>query len=167
MLVCFIVPEVGLACERARNPRLKCRPLALLDALTTVRVASSEAIKYGVRVGQSGVRARNACRRLTVLPYDEDAYVEYAQWAWDKIAAEAHSVYPVSAEQCFALMSTSDTPQRVHDLTRALTEQFHVPVQVGMGNSMNAAEDAACRIADVLSAQAALVSRPATFGTSI
>lgn len=156
MLVCFVIPDISIACERSRSPRLKGSPIALVDAHDTVLVASETAQRFGIRTGQSGTRARARCRGLTLLPYDGPAYVDFVKWAWDLIAAESHSVQPISAEQCFATISGRDCAERVHRLARSITDHFGVPVQVGMGSSLNAAEQAAHRIADALAMQVAI-----------
>lgn len=153
MLACFMVPEIGIACEYMRQPRLRDRPIALVDSHGIIVVASRA---MGVRAGQRASRAKALCPSLTVLPYDNLAYEQFAKWVWEQIANEARSVQPISAEQCFATFAGHNCAKQMYALARSISDHLGTPVQVGMGTSFCAAEQAARRIAEVASAQSAL-----------
>ncbi len=139
------MPEIGLACERLRSPRLSAEPLALVGEDGVVRAASSEARRYGVRAGQAKTGARALCDGLEVLPYDAPSYEELARSVWDLLAIESSFVEPAGPELCYVAWDGPDIQERVADTARQSEERIASPVRVGLGTSKLVARVAAQR----------------------
>lgn len=143
MVVCFILPQFGIACERARLPHLWGVPLALAGFDGTVRVVSDEASAFGVQPGQSVTAARSLCGALTLIPYDRPAYDSSARLLWDLLAIESSVVEPVSPEVSFAELEGADVLERVRALASAIASRVRIPVLAGVAGSRFVARQAA------------------------
>jgi nucleotidyltransferase/DNA polymerase involved in DNA repair len=143
VIVCFLFPQFGIACERARLTQLWGQPLALTGAEGSVLAISEEAQRYGIRPGQTGVSARALCQTLVTLPYDRPAYETAAHCVWDLLAMESSFVEPVSPELCFIEMVGADTADRAGRIALALGERIRITVGVGLAKSKLLARQAA------------------------
>jgi DNA polymerase-4 len=145
MIACFFLPEVAIACERARLPRLRDFPVIITEDQETVAVASSEATAWaGVTRGMALSAARALVGPdLVVLPYDRDAYLETVHCLWDLLAIESDIVEPVSPEVCFLDLSGRDVLERAGRLGEQVAERVQTPVQIGIARSKFVARQAA------------------------
>lgn len=156
MLVsCVAVPEIGIVCERMRNPHLAGRPL-ILAADKKIVAISEEASRSAIRPGQSAGGAAHLCPDLTELPYDAPYYREAARVFWDALAVESSTVEPVSAEHCFAAMSGSESEivERLSSLACTIAKRASMHLHVGLARtkllSFHAAREALpCRVRSV------------------
>ena len=142
---CFMMPEIGVACERLRFPRLQSEPIALLGEDGVVRAASAEARRFGVRIGQARTGARALCDGLEMLPYDASAYEELARSVWDVLAVESSFVEPDGPEICYAAWDGQDICERVLQAVRQSAERIASPVKAGLATSKFVARVAARR----------------------
>lgn len=148
LVACFAVPQLGIACERARLRDVQEQPLALAGADGLLRVISDEACAFGIQPGQTLSSARVLCRSLLVLPYDRAAYEDAARCLWDLFAIESSTVEPVSPELCFVEMTGPDIPDihaRVQRLAAAVATRVGIPVSVGLARSKFVAQQAAIK----------------------
>ena len=142
-VACFHLPQIALACERSRLPRLWGEAVALADISQNLLVVSAEAQHAGVQVGQSVISARAFCPSLIVLPYDREAYEGSLTLVWDVFAIESSVVEPVSPEICFVELQGREVLERAQWLANALATRILTPIQVGLAESKLVAEQAA------------------------
>jgi len=144
LVACFVLELIGVACERARLPRLMGEPLALSagedGALCAV---STEARAYGIRPGQASTFARSLCQGLIVLPYDRETYEASAEAVWDAVSIESSTVEPVCPEVVYAWLTGARPFERAQVLALHLGEIAGVDVRVGVGRSKLLAHQAA------------------------
>ena len=144
-IACFLIPAIGIACERARHAHLAEKPLVLSGDGGALQVVSEAAARYGLRRGQSASGARSLCTTLVMMPYDEEAYKEAARGIWDLLAIESSVVEPVSPELCFVEMDGRDEAPRVRALAHNIAQLVGVPIHAGLASSKLVARQAAFR----------------------
>jgi nucleotidyltransferase/DNA polymerase involved in DNA repair len=142
-IVCYHLPDFGLACERKRLPELRTQPLALTTSEGLIRAASAEAAEKGVRPGMAAAAARIFCEELILRPYDLPFYTEMAEAVWNRIALDSSFVEPVSPEVCFAVFSGPGIMERLHTSVRDLHLIAETTVHTGMARSRFTAQVAA------------------------
>ncbi|MBW1981045.1 MAG: hypothetical protein JRJ12_07470 [Deltaproteobacteria bacterium] len=77
-----------IALEQQRRPELKQRPLVIApgQGRTPVLAASAAAAQEGIKPGMVVSRARQHCRRLTILPPDFSFYRQVQREVWQALA---------------------------------------------------------------------------------
>ncbi len=144
-IVCYRIPDFGLACERKRRPELQGQPFAIVGADDTVLTASPEATEHGVRSGMAAAAARLFCEALTIAPYDLPAYNEMAEAIWNRIVLDSSFVEPLSPEECLAVFSGPGIMDRLHESVADIRRIADATVHTGMAKSRFTARIAALR----------------------
>lgn len=142
-VACFLIDQIGIACERVRLNALWGEPFALSLPDNTLCVVSDEAASRGVRAGLTASSARALCPALVVLPYDKEAYCQALHCVWDLQAIESSFVEPVSPEICYMAFSGPDILARARQLASHVAAHVRIPVRVGMGKTKLVAYQAA------------------------
>lgn len=144
-VACLWVEHIGIAVERARLPHLDGEPFALAAADGTIRVASEEAARWGVRSGMAVQGARSLCGDLIVLPYDGPAYELAARPIWDILAVESSIVEPIKPEMAYMELrgTQSEITTRVRQIAETIAPRVGVLVRVGVGRTKFVARQAA------------------------
>lgn len=143
LIACYWMPDIGIACERARLPHLREEAVALAGVDAMLAAVSEQATNAGVRAAQTVSAARALCPALIVLPYDRRAYEEAAQCVWDLLAVESSFVEPLSPELCYVELRGPDLLERAQAMARYIATAVGIPVQAGMARSKFVAREAA------------------------
>jgi DNA polymerase-4 len=102
------IAAFGVAVEEVREPRLRGRPVVIGvpgAPRATVRCASLEAYRAGIRKGMPLVHARRWCRDLVVVPPDEPLYRTASRSVYELLGEFSPLVEPASYGHLFVDMS--------------------------------------------------------------
>ena len=136
MIVCFLMPRIGIHYERThRGKPGRLGPMALLDEEKIVVAVSQEAGAFGVTARQTRSAASALCPKLSTLLYDRPAYEALAAEIWDVVAAESSFVEPVSPEKCFAVLDDRIAIAQAKLLTGQIVEIVGDDVRAGLGRT--------------------------------
>jgi len=146
-MACFAMPQLGIEAERLCTPGLRAIPLGLSLPDGILAAVSTEAIPFGIRVGQTASGARVLCPAMSILPYDRSAYEQAAHPAWDLLATESSTVEPAAPELVYVEMSGPNLVDRTQSLVNQIASHFSIPVYAGLARTKFAALQAARRAA--------------------
>jgi DNA polymerase IV len=145
LVACFVVPQLGIACERLRLPEVVGQPLVLVEDGDHIRVVSDEAAAGGIATGQTAACARTFCPSVTVLPYDKEAYGAAAWGMWDLVAEESSCVEPAAPEVVYAGLPYIHAHDVCRRLIPRMTAEAGAPVSAGLAAGRFVARTAALR----------------------
>ncbi|MCF7865067.1 MAG: DNA polymerase IV [Candidatus Pacebacteria bacterium] len=107
-----------VACELARFPHLKGRPVIVGEERGIASAMSYEAKKLGVHRGMPVFEIREKFPQVIILPSHFELYEQYAEKLYTVLCKYSDKVERYSIDECFALISLGDIKaHNSHDAT--------------------------------------------------
>ena len=97
-----------VACEVARFPHLKGKPVIVGEERGIASAMSYEAKKLGVHRGMPVFEIREKFPQVTILPAHFELYEQYAEKLYQVLCKYSDIVERYSIDECFALLDDSD-----------------------------------------------------------
>ncbi len=128
-----------VACEIAKNPKLKGLPVVTGEERGIVSALSYEAKALGIVRGLPIFQLRKKFPQVLVLPGDYESYVEYSQKMFDVVRKYIDVVEEYSIDECFADLTGHDKPlymtyrEIAEKIKKEVTENYGLSISVGLG----------------------------------
>jgi nucleotidyltransferase/DNA polymerase involved in DNA repair len=127
-----------VACEVAKNPKLKGLPVVTGEERGIVSALSYEAKALGVYRGYPIFKLKKDFPEVIVLPGDYQSYAKYSEQMFDIVRRYADDVEEYSIDECFAELTGLDKPlymsykQIGERIKHEITEELGLSVSVGL-----------------------------------
>lgn len=127
-----------VACEVAKDERLRGLPVVTGEERGIVSAASYEAKALGVTRGYPIFKLKKDFPTVLVLPGDYKAYADYSQKMFDIVRRYTHIVEEYSIDECFADLTGFDKPFKLsykeiaEKIKKEVTEELRLSVSVGL-----------------------------------
>lgn len=127
-----------VACEIAKNPKLKGLPVVTGEERGIVSALSYEAKALGVTRGYPIFKLKKDFPQVVILPGDYECYAEYSKQMFDIVRRYADDVEEYSIDECFADLTGLDKPLYMSYLgiaeriKREITEELGLSISVGL-----------------------------------
>ncbi|MFZ2523442.1 MAG: DNA polymerase IV [Minisyncoccia bacterium] len=127
-----------VACEVAKNEKLRGLPVVTGEERGIVSAASYEAKALGVTRGYPIFKLKKDFPGVLVLPGDYKSYADYSQKMFDIVRRYADEVEEYSIDECFADLTGLDKPlymaykQIAERIKKEVTEELRLSVSVGL-----------------------------------
>ncbi len=128
-----------VACEVAKNPKLKGLPVVTGEERGIVSAFSYEAKALGIVRGLPIFRVKKEFPQVIILPGDYRSYAEYSQRMFDIVRRYADDVEEYSIDECFADLTGLDRPLKMsyreiaQRIQKEITEELGLSISVGVG----------------------------------
>ena len=106
-----------VACEVARFPHLKGKPVIVGEERGIASAMSYEAKKLGIHRGMPVFEIREKFPQVTILPAHFELYEQYAQNLYQVLCKYSDTVERYSIDECFALLNEEDILKYEHKKT--------------------------------------------------
>lgn len=97
-----------VACEVARFPHLKGRPVIVGEERGIASAMSYEAKQLGIHRAMPVFEIREKFPEVTILPAHFELYEQYAEKLWQVLCKYSDNVERYSIDECFALLDDAD-----------------------------------------------------------
>lgn len=127
-----------VACEVAKNPKLKGLPVVTGEERGIVSALSYEAKALGIKRGMPIFKLKKDFPKVLVLAGDYKSYVYYSEKMFDVVRRYADDVEEYSIDECFADLTGLDKPlymthrQIAERIKKEVTEELGLSVSVGI-----------------------------------
>ncbi len=124
-----------VACEVAKNPSLRGRPVVTGQERGIVSALSYEAKALGVVRGMPIFRLKKEFPQVLILPGDYAAYAKYSHDMFEIVRRYADDVEEYSIDECFADLTGLDVP--LHMSYRQIAERIMKEIDEELGLSVS------------------------------
>lgn len=127
-----------VACEVAKNPKLRGLPVVTGEERGIVSALSYEAKALGITRGMPIFRLKKEFPQVLVLPGDYECYARLSQAMFDIVRRYADDVEEYSIDECFAELTGLDKPlymsyrQIAERIKKEVTEELGLSVSIGL-----------------------------------
>lgn len=127
-----------VACEVAKNPKLKGLPVVTGEERGIVSALSYEAKALGIKRGFPIFKLKKEFPKVLILPGDYKSYADYSKKMFDIVRRHADVVEEYSIDECFADLTGLDKPlymsyrQIAERIKKEVTEELGLSVSVGI-----------------------------------
>lgn len=127
-----------VACEVARNPRLRGLPVVTGQERGIVSALSYEAKALGVSRGFPIFKLKKQFPQVIILPGDYEWYAELSEKMFDIVRRYADDVEEYSIDECFADLTGLDKPlymsykEIAERIKKEITEELGLSISVGV-----------------------------------
>src|SRR3989344_488815 len=130
-----------VACEVAKNPKLRGLPVVTGEERGIASALSYEAKALGLKRGDPIFRIKKNYPTVLVLPGDYKSYAEYSRKMFDIVRRYADDVEEYSIDECFAELTGLDRPlymtylEIAERIKKEVNEELGLSVSIGLGPS--------------------------------
>ena len=127
-----------VACEVAKNPKLKGLPVVTGEERGIVSALSYEAKALGIKRGMPIFKLKKEFPNVLVLPGDYAAYAEYSEKMFEIVRRYADDVEEYSIDECFADLTGLDKPlymsykQIAERIKKEINQELGLSISVGL-----------------------------------
>jgi DNA polymerase IV len=124
-----------VACEVAKNPSLRGRPVVTGQERGIVSALSYEAKALGVIRGMPIFRLKKEFPQVLILPGDYASYAKYSHDMFEIVRRYADNVEEYSIDECFADLTGLDAP--LHMTYKEIVERIMKEIEEELGLSVS------------------------------
>jgi len=130
-----------VACEVAKNPKLRGLPVVTGEERGIASALSYEAKALGLKRGDPIFRIKKNYPTVLVLPGDYKSYAEYSRKMFDIVRRYADDVEEYSIDECFADLTGLDKPLQMtyreiaKRIKREINDELDLSISIGLGPS--------------------------------
>jgi nucleotidyltransferase/DNA polymerase involved in DNA repair len=127
-----------VACEVAKNPKLKGLPVVTGEERGIVSALSYEAKALGITRGMPIFEVKKKFPKVLILPGDYASYAEYSRKMFDIVRRYADVVEEYSIDECFADLTGLDRPLKMtyeeiaQRIKKEVNEELQLSISVGV-----------------------------------
>src|SRR3989338_354673 len=127
-----------VACEVAKNPKLRGLPVVTGEERGIASALSYEAKALGLKRGDPIFRIKKNYPTVLVLPGDYKSYAEYSRKMFDIVRRYADDVEEYSIDECFADLTGLEPPlkmtylQMAERIKKEVNEELCLSVSIGL-----------------------------------
>ena len=127
-----------VACEVAKNPKLKGLPVVTGEERGIVSALSYEAKALGIARGLPIFQLKKQFPQVIILPGDYACYAHYSEMMFNIVRRYADLVEEYSIDECFADLTGLDRPLKMsykeiaQRIQREITEELGLSISVGV-----------------------------------
>ena len=127
-----------VACEVAKNPKLKGLPVVTGEERGIVSALSYEAKALGIIRGMPIFRVKKEFPQIIILPGDYASYARYSEMMFNIVRRYADDVEEYSIDECFADLTGLDRPLKMsyeeiaRRIQREITQELGLSISVGV-----------------------------------
>ena len=127
-----------VACEVAKNPKLRGLPVVTGEERGIVSALSYEAKALGITRGLPIFQLKKQFPQVIILPGDYACYAHYSEMMFNIVRRYADDVEEYSIDECFADLTGLDRPlkmsyeQIAQRIQREITEELGLSISVGV-----------------------------------
>jgi DNA polymerase-4/DNA polymerase V len=128
-----------VACEVAKNPKLKGLPVVTGEERGIVSAFSYEAKALGIVRGMPIFKVKKEFPQVIIMPGDYASYAHYSEMMFNIVRRYADDVEEYSIDECFAELTGLDRPLKMsygdiaQRIQREITEELGLSISVGVG----------------------------------
>lgn len=127
-----------VACELARFPHLKGKPVIVGEERGIASAMSYEAKKLGVHRGMPVFEIRKQFPQVTILPAHFELYEQYALKLYQVLCKYSDTVERYSIDECFALIDETDILSNTNNLSnQSLLETIKQDAETCLGITLS------------------------------
>lgn len=130
-----------VACEVAKNPKLRGLPVVTGEERGIASALSYEAKALGLKRGTPIYKIKKDFPNVLVLPGDYKSYAEYSTKMFDIVRRYADDVEEYSIDECFADLTGLDRPLQMtyreiaERIKREINAELDLSISIGLGPS--------------------------------
>jgi nucleotidyltransferase/DNA polymerase involved in DNA repair len=127
-----------VACEVAKNPKLKGLPVVTGQERGIVSALSYEAKALGITRGMPIFKVKKNFPKVIIMPGDYASYVDYSRKMFDVVRRYADVVEEYSIDECFADLTGLERPlkmtyfQIAERIKKEINEELQLSVSLGV-----------------------------------
>ncbi len=127
-----------VACEVAKNPKLRGLPVVTGEERGIVSALSYEAKALGITRGLPIFQLKKQFPQVIILPGDYACYAHYSEMMFNIVRRYADDVEEYSIDECFAELTGLDRPLKMsykeiaQRIQREITEELGLSISVGV-----------------------------------
>ncbi len=124
--------------EMAKNPKLKGKPVVTGEERGIVSALSYEAKALGIKRGMPIFRVKRDFPKVTILPGDYKAYVQYSGKMFDIVRRYADDVEEYSIDECFADLTGIERLHKMNyrqiaeQIKKEINDELNISVSIGL-----------------------------------
>ncbi len=127
-----------VACEVAKNPKLKGLPVVTGEERGIVSALSYEAKALGITRGLPIFQLKKQFPQVIILPGDYASYAHYSEMMFNIVRRYADDVEEYSIDECFADLTGLDRPLKMsyreiaERIQKEITEELGLSISIGL-----------------------------------
>lgn len=126
-----------VACEIARFPELKGKPVIVGEERGIASAMSYEAKALGVHRGMPVFEIREKFPQVVILPSHFELYEQYAEKLWQVLCRYSDCVERYSIDECFALISDSQIQSHKEETGEELLHTIKHDAEASLGITLS------------------------------
>ncbi len=137
MILCMDMDAFFASVEKASNPYLKDKPVAVIGAKerTVVTTACYIARKYGVKTGMSKYESKRMCPFITIVEGNNRKYTYISSQIMDFLKTLSDKVEVYSVDEAFLQIPDEKVADVIIDIKNYVKKHFGITCSVGAGKS--------------------------------